>query len=129
MAAIPWRHARRPNQFGQFVAAGQRRIGGSCQARPTRQLPVYILERQQRSRFGYYGRRYLHQSRCQREMDLYRQIRSIPCERESVRAKLMRQTEPAAPNGVYPEAEAALASAANSTGQPLPANLKRRFEQ
>lgn len=44
-------------------------------------------------------------------------------------ATALRTVEEAAPNGVLPHAEEAVAAASNSTGQPLPANLHRKFER
>lgn len=49
-------------------------------------------------------------------------------EEKSGHAKASRVSEQDAPNGVLPHAEEAVAVASNSVGQPLPANLQRKFE-
>lgn len=50
-------------------------------------------------------------------------------EEKTVQTKVFRTAEREASNGVLPHAEEAVSAAFNSTGQPLPSNLHRKFEQ
>src|SRR5262249_27382298 len=50
-------------------------------------------------------------------------------QRKASQAKAFHATAHEAPNGVLPHAEELVSAASSPTGQPLPANLHRKFEQ